>query len=347
MRILDWIFSFFRKSVKKREYVSKRYENALDGDFTTIRKLMIGFDEAFSELKRLGRAASGVRALGLHLIGDNERTRVLSGRLDVGWSAYGATTQLSAFLVGSEWPIVSATKVKRVAGVEWPKEEHIYQVDLVYDSSGGVPIGYKCHVGVHKLSGKVRALRSRETMVQRIKCRGGFTYITNTRWDYPAIPKGESDSFGEAARELFIILYNMTMMRECGINIIARKGKSKITFTVPHDRWKYFFKDRIKVGRRHIFHSVMAHHRQTKNGVSNVRTHYRGLRKFKWNGYTISIVLPGKHAMAVADFNVAAVDPKRDDSPDMISTQEMQEMVEGLFDDNYEAEKPVARKKAA
>lgn len=116
-------------------------------------------------------------------------------------------------------------------------------------------------------------------------------------------------------------MYSAVMRREYGVNIIVKKGKYRATFTVPQNRWKYFFKDRIDAltpgGKKiPIYHAVVAHKRQTKTKLTYVKTHYRGSRHFWWQGYEINIVMQGLHSVPQADFAVSALDEFPPDRPE-------------------------------
>ncbi len=172
--------------------------------------------------------------------------------------------------------------------------------------------GVAAYVGVHEQTGEVIAMPT--LMSKSVNLKNGER-VTHRGWRYAAIPNNADDwrtwSQSRNAEEIvkhFTLIYNMTMWREYGVNIVAKKDGSKATFIVPEHRWKDFFKDRFDVkavdGRRkRIFHAVTAHSRS--NG-SNVRTHYKGSRHFFWRGYEISIVMPGKHGAAQASLNISA-----------------------------------------
>jgi hypothetical protein len=51
---------------------------------------------------------------------------------------------------------------------------------------------------------------------------------------------------------------------------------------------------------------VRTHVRKTKNGEVFIRSHFRGLRKFNWNGYAVSVGLGGKHQVMLTDATFAA-----------------------------------------
>jgi ribosomal protein L32E len=101
---------------------------------------------------------------------------------------------------------------------------------------------------------------------------------------------------------------NLAMTRVC-----ATKGDLSAVFGVDIKRTAYFFKDRMTTlnasGRRvPIFHIVRAHKRRTKTSSTVVKFHFRGERKFVWNGYQVSITVPGLHHTPLAEFDVGSVD---------------------------------------
>jgi hypothetical protein len=98
----------------------------------------------------------------------------------------------------------------------------------------------------------------------------------------------------------FLFAMNAWASRDTGWLVVASKKRRKIVFRVPEADTPRWFKDRITVvtsgGRkRPIIHQVVAHARKTKKGVTYVRPHIRGERKFVWDGAKISVVVPGFH----------------------------------------------------
>lgn len=136
-----------------------------------------------------------------------------------------------------------------------------------------------------------------------------------TDWNHPNRPQAE---LREHCTRLFYLHYNRVMRREMGINIIVKKQKHRATVIIPPNMWKDFFQYREHVfnkngNKKRIFHAVSSHTRERKGKwwqfwikptISNVKTHYRGLRYFRWKSYDISIVLPGKHAVSQASFDI-------------------------------------------
>jgi hypothetical protein len=79
-------------------------------------------------------------------------------------------------------------------------------------------------------------------------------------------------------------------------------------FNVAMEHTASFFRDRDRVitanGKAaRIFHATRAHFRTLPDGRHiPIRMHFRGLRRFAWNGYDITITVPGKHHVEINDF---------------------------------------------
>ena len=102
---------------------------------------------------------------------------------------------------------------------------------------------------------------------------------------------------------------NFWMTREFCWNVYARKKDLRCSFVIPDNDAPRFFSRRdlrAKDGfsrRRPVYHAVKAHYRKKKSaGFSIVKTHYRGLRRFKWDGYNVSINIPGKHVPVISSW---------------------------------------------
>jgi hypothetical protein len=101
------------------------------------------------------------------------------------------------------------------------------------------------------------------------------------------------------------------------MTVRVRKGTAVISFAIDMLRTPYFFADRDKTvtvnGRTHkILHVVRPHLRIGPDGRRHiVRMHFRGLRKFKWNGYSVSIGIAGWHGVAFSDFGIDPVDEEK------------------------------------
>lgn len=217
--------------------------------------------------------------------------------------------------------------------VQSVKDADIYLMTIYWDrvdgyskrfhkkNKGGVPQEYA--VCVDRENGNVRVLR--RLIFEKIKIRGrhGTVYIPNKRWtvapdSHLSWAYGRLDSSPEEyLRRCFIeaaLMYESAALGSM-IRIEARKGNLVAAFGVEIKRTAYFFKDRditlTNSGRRvPIFHIVRPHTRVTKNGLIDVKLHFRGLREFEWAGYKIGITVPGRDHFSLLDFDIGSSQEK-------------------------------------
>lgn len=135
--------------------------------------------------------------------------------------------------------------------------------------------------------------------------------IAHRRWVYPGWLRAaaEENKFSEdrLAKLLFAWAYDVYQAASMDVRVGVKKGGIMAAFSVDLLRIPYFFNDREKIkvnGKtKKIFHIVRTHARITENRRSMVRSHFRGLRKFTWNGYSVNITMPGKHHSDLLDFD--------------------------------------------
>ena len=320
------------KSVGRTKYVKRTHKSEI-GEFESIKSLLGDLDTTFFGLERIVRdpiAGKFVRAWGTFIVPSSatNNTEVDETNLGAGFKAYGLPTVLSVYFKPTKAeehecvPLIFARKVHRVRGVVFPKNKQMYEVGGACYFKGPktkTPTQTVLfHVAVDRESGEVFPLREYLTLTNVLRTKHGKTYIPNTHLGYPTLPivdAPESMGMEKILTRMFCFAFNATMLKETGINVRITKGKLSVVVNVPPDRWKYFFKDRIDVIHRgvkkRIFHTVAAHTRKGKSKEANVKTHYRGIRRFEWGGYSICITVPGKHKVADASFNVESYDPTR------------------------------------
>lgn len=120
----------------------------------------------------------------------------------------------------------------------------------------------------------------------------------------------QEDAASRMLAACFCALYEAWHCRDEYYQVSTRKNKSRITFCISGGEQKFFFKDRDKTAiasdgkRKRIVHFVREHRRS--NGQM-VKEHLRGIRRFIWHGYEISIIIPQFHLTAYG-FDVPAVD---------------------------------------
>jgi hypothetical protein len=119
----------------------------------------------------------------------------------------------------------------------------------------------------------------------------------------------EHATAADVAKCFFALAANYTVLSAGGLQIRAKRGSAVALFNIDMLRTPYFFKDRertvtVNGNSKKIFHIVRTHKRRLKNGTERfVKTHFRGERKFTWNGHEITITMPGKHHTPLQEFN--------------------------------------------
>jgi hypothetical protein len=145
------------------------------------------------------------------------------------------------------------------------------------------------------------------------------TTITRQRWGIHPMLVDFAEQRGrsavEEARILFCSLASFyTQNANAMIRVEATDKNTKAVFNVDILKTPEFFSDREKIkaasGRTApIFHIVRPHRRTLPSGKTiGIKAHFSGLAKFLWNGYAISITVPGRDHASLADANFGAYD---------------------------------------
>lgn len=224
----------------------------------------------------------------------------------------------------------SFKKVRQPADVE-PTTDDIFQCRVYFHhpkiEGGRLTVG-GFHVAVDP-AGNVRELRERATRwidlprskKRMRKHRPYSAAMKRTGWEYTgwvdresgAIRKDESSGL-EGAKQFREIVSAIANSSSDGFQVRVRKGDLAARFNISLLRSPYFFKNRERTvtenGKtRPIFHIVRAHRRVRAGGsISYVKTHFRGVRRFIWNGYTVVISMPGYHHLPFEDWTVTAIE---------------------------------------
>lgn len=188
-------------------------------------------------------------------------------------------------------------------------------------------------------AGETQLLKELQVKQQRLPYRGATSngsgktrkklfaeYVPYTQFDYPEsatrlfndVKKSYAEwnvrTVNDYARTILAFTSNWGHANESGIRVdVIDDNGNTASFAVDWKRTAYFFKDRETTvlandGRRaRIFHIVRPHQRVTSSKITNVPMHFRGLRKFVWNGYNVSVSVPGLHHTPMAEFTPAAV----------------------------------------
>ncbi len=154
-----------------------------------------------------------------------------------------------------------------------------------------------------RLSKKTRTLKA------SIKGSRKMTSAPATqRWGVPFVlqefAKEHKTSPTRIAEVFFATAALASDRADSGLLVRARKQGVCAAFAIDMLRTPYFFKERLKIktasGKtKPIFHIVRTHPRK---GSKLVKTHFRGLRRFDWLGYRVTISLPGLHHLSQSEW---------------------------------------------
>lgn len=198
----------------------------------------------------------------------------------------------------------------------------IYICSSYYDDdelSHGAPLIYPIHISDNGVIKLLKTKNSKDIIVTP-RCGKKFT-IPQTEIKHADFmfddEKGlSSDGIVEKHYiEKFVLMANLFAESNSSMaRIYCMKNNMRATFAIDILRTPYFFQDRdititANNHRRKIFHIVRGHTRNLSNGkTTNVRTHFRGENKFNWNGYQISIHVPGWHSADFVEMNISGYD---------------------------------------
>ena len=210
------------------------------------------------------------------------------------------------------YPIICFfNKIKRPINVQ-PSNDMIYEFGVVYDTKhlARFPpaILEKVYMSVSE-DGALKALKTCRPTFMRV----GKSSFSRMAWKYPDLLEWYAKEWGDTDIEgvaswWFNIISHLAMSSESGLTVRVKKRKSVISFAIDMERTPYFFSDREKVvtskgQTKKIFHIVRGHMRKMSDGAEkHIKSHFRGLRKFVWNEYDVSISLTGKHHSSIFSF---------------------------------------------
>lgn len=203
-------------------------------------------------------------------------------------------------------------KIKSPVNVQ-PSNKPVYEVTAVFKADGKKPFAGQYYVAVSPEDGSVTPLKQCEP----VRHKPGFVRMEWGKSPFLiAVVKGSRKhdpnvTVEQAALDIFSSAVNAFTSVEEGITVRVKKNNHTALFCIDMLRTPYFFADREKTvtengTTKRILHIVRTHERTGAGGVRRfVKTHFRGLRRFTWNGYSVSIGLPGHHHVMLNDFDVA------------------------------------------
>jgi hypothetical protein len=207
---------------------------------------------------------------------------------------------------------------------------HVYWDDakdqkLVKARGYGVGLDFAVHVAP---DGTLHALRMLQSAPQTIrhkrgagKARKGANHSTvvHQRWMLPEVENARTKNAADAVLFNFNLMMNFWAQAAQAsiIRVTATKSGLVMPFVVDVLQTPQFFNDREPViidgKKRRIFHIVRTHTRMTKRGPLHIKTHFAGLRQFKWNGYDIAITVPGREHKDLAEMDIGSYEDGTDE----------------------------------
>ena len=209
-------------------------------------------------------------------------------------------------------------KYNRLWNVQ-PTNHDLYELCLFYNDKaksknctfvGTMYVSVDSEGHIVPLKEKVGASIYVKPKMNRKKQWGSSSYRVQ-QWQYPEFLKnacefykekhGKELSRDDMARELLCLVATFNEYSSAGLQVRASHGGLTAVFAVDMLRTPYFFKDRQKTvtvnGKtKKIFHIVRTHKRVLADGSEqNVKSHFRGERKFQWHKYDINVTMPGYH----------------------------------------------------
>ena len=211
-------------------------------------------------------------------------------------------------------------------------------------SKSGAPTEFALNVSPRGEVHILKILENKNITIRGKKGKGrGSTFtVPQRRWGVPEFFEGWAKEHGEDVRPFLASIFIETANAQIAaansmIKVKAYKGRLAAIFSVNVLRTPYFFKDRdlcvnVRGKKKKIFHIVRTHVRKTG---SVVRTHFRGMREFNWNGYKIRITVPGWHHVNTHDLDIGSTDEEHvEDIKDYMDTAVLGKTLSGLEEDS-------------
>lgn len=215
------------------------------------------------------------------------------------------------------------TRVEAAFDVQ-PFRGETYQISGAY-IDGTIARAFSAHVGVRN----GRAVAIREKVLEPVTLGRRRAQFYRSAWRISSHlesmwkwwnAKGHDEAFEDFVHNLFaetITAWAIPASDELQVRV--RRGKAAALLNVCTKRTPYFFKDRetdlaSDGKRKRIFHIVQEHTRKKSDGSTHVvKEHYRGERRFKWDGNDVTITVPGIHHKPLDCMNVGASITSNDD----------------------------------
>ena len=211
------------------------------------------------------------------------------------------------------------TKLKRSPpNVESVKRE-VYEITCWFVDDITSLVSQVCIYGYIDSDGRFKLLKNRisKTFALNPNNSKRINAVVRNEWIYPPIfSKLKEGETVEGNAHLFAktVLESPTISND-GFRVEATKAGVTSVFNINMLRTPYFFSDREggrlpNGSRKKIFHIVRTHARKNADGkTTNVKSHFRGERRFEWGGFDVEVMMSGYHAIDLNGFSGPGYDP--------------------------------------
>jgi hypothetical protein len=147
---------------------------------------------------------------------------------------------------------------------------------------------------------------------------GQSSVIKRRQWGSAPLLYGTLDNDVEQTKKvyrgMFCTMMDWWVKRDERWNVIVKHNGDRLSFGVPDNMTKQYFKDRDKTIKtangqtKKIVHYVKEHQRIYGDTISTIKEHIRGLHDFNWKGYQVQVVSPRLEQKTSAGFTPGATD---------------------------------------
>lgn len=223
-----------------------------------------------------------------------------------------------------------------IAGVYGIKTRHLFQVNIAVYPDRTVKVLKEISPRLYTV-GKDSRKNDRNNRVHFARMEWGYPeFALDVCKDHNRINNKNLtvDQFFEI---IFSHLVSSVMHAESDMNVRVKKHGRVATFSINMLRTPYFFADRQKTVNENgntekILHIVRPHERTLRGNLKKViKAHWRGLRRFTWNDYDVSIGMPGAHYNPLTEFTAQlwdSEDLKREKKGPGISMPEVATLID-------------------
>jgi len=225
-----------------------------------------------------------------------------------------------------------------------------YEYGLAYPYQGKL-FWVRVYLTVNKSTGKIEICDERRVVTSVIPSKslhgkhnfGQNAQIKSVKFTIPAM--FEDHDFKPEERKIitknmFRQMFEWWIGRDERWNVVVKHNGDRLTFGVPNDETKYYFKDRDRMvtengHSRKIIHYVKEHERIYGDKTRVIKEHIRGLREFNWNGYQIQVVSPKYQQKTSANFTDPGMEIEEDEKSNVIYLSKLGKMLADFEERKY------------